>query len=286
MPLRAHLRELRRRLVISVLAVAVGAAIGWLFYDPLFIALQKPLAEASARGHDAKVNFSKIGGAFNFKIQISFYVGIVLASPMWLYQLWAFIVPGLTRREKRYAIGFVAVSVPLFLSGLYLAWLVLPNAVRFLTDFTPKGAVNLITADEYLTFVTKIMVAFGVAFLVPVLLVALNMVGVLSSRTMMRGWRAAVFLCFLFAAVASPSPDAWSMVALATPMVALYFAAIGISWVIDRRRRSRDPFAGLSDDEASALDDESGPLDDGDDGGDLDGSDAGGSGSGHSGTPG
>jgi sec-independent protein translocase protein TatC len=262
MPLRAHLRELRRRLVISVIAIAVGAAIGWLFYDPLFAALQKPLTDASARGHHAEVNFSKIGGAFNFKIQISFYVGVVLASPVWLYQLWAFIVPGLTRREKRYALGFVAVSVPLFLSGLYLAWMVLPNAVRFLTDFTPKGAVNLITADEYLTFVTKIMVAFGVAFLVPVLLVALNMVGVLSSRTMMRGWRVAVFLCFLFAAIASPSPDAWSMVALASPMVALYFAAIAIAWVIDRRRRSHDPFAGLSDDEASALDDEATPLDD------------------------
>lgn len=261
MPLRAHLRELRRRLVISVLAIAVGAAIGWLFYDPLFTAIQKPLADASARGHEAKVNFSKIGGAFNFKIQVSFYVGVVLASPVWLYQLWAFIVPGLTRREKRYALGFVAVSVPLFLSGLSLAWLVLPNAVRFLTDFTPKGAVNLVAGDEYLTFVTKIMVAFGVAFLVPVLLVALNMVGVLSSRAMFRGWRVAVFLCFLFAAIASPSPDAWSMVALASPMVALYFAAIGIAWVIDRRRRSHDPFAGLSDDEASALDDDD-PLDD------------------------
>lgn len=262
MPLREHLRELRRRLLVAVLAVAVGAAVGWFLYNPLFDALQHPLAEASARGHHAEVNFNKIGGAFNFKILISFYVGIVLASPVWLYQLWAFIVPGLTRREKRYALGFVGVAVPLFLSGLSLAWLVLPNAVRFLTDFTPKSAVNYVNADEYLAFVTKIMVAFGVAFLVPVLLVALNMVGVLSSRAMLRGWRVAVFLCFLFAAIASPSPDAWSMIALATPMVVLYFAAFGVAWFIDRRRARSDPYAGLSDDEASALDDDLASLDD------------------------
>jgi sec-independent protein translocase protein TatC len=262
MPLREHLRELRRRLLVSVLAVAVGAAIGWFLYNPLFDALQHPLAEASARGHHAEVNFSKIGGAFNFKILISFYVGIVLASPVWLYQLWAFIVPGLTRREKRYALGFVGVAVPLFLSGLGLAWLVLPNAVRFLTDFTPNNAVNYVNADEYLTFVIKIMVAFGVAFLVPVLLVALNMVGVLSSGAMLRGWRVAVFLCFLFAAIASPSPDAWSMIALATPMVALFFTAIGVAWLIDRRRARANPYAGVSDDEASPLDDHPTALDD------------------------
>lgn len=255
MPLREHLRELRRRVLRAALAVVAGAVIGWFLYDPLFDALQRPLAEASARGHHAEVNFSKIGGAFNFKIEISFYVGIILASPVWLYQLWAFIVPGLTRREKRYALGFVGVAVPLFLSGLYLAWLVLPNAVRFLTDFTPTNAVNYITADEYLTFVTKIMIAFGVAFLIPILLVALNLVGVVSARTLLHGWRVAVFLCFLFAAIASPSPDAWSMIALAAPMVGLFFAAVGIAWAIDRRRASRDPFAGLADDEASPLDD-------------------------------
>jgi sec-independent protein translocase protein TatC len=262
MPLREHLRELRRRLLRAALAVVAGAAIGWFLYEPLFDALQHPLAEASARGHHAEINFNKIGGAFNFKILVTLYVGIVLASPVWLYQLWAFIVPGLTRREKRYALGFVGVAVPLFLSGLALAWLVLPNAVRFLTDFTPKSAVNYVNADEYLTFVTKIMGAFGVAFLVPVLLVALNMVGVLTAAGMLRSWRVAVFLCFLFAAVASPSPDAWSMIALATPMVVLFFAAVGVAWFIDRRRARRDPFAGLADDEASSLDDEAGSLDD------------------------
>jgi sec-independent protein translocase protein TatC len=260
MPLREHLRELRTRLLKALLAIFVLAVAGWFLYDPLFHALQAPLQEASARGHHAEVNFNRIGAAFNLKIQISIYLGIIMASPVWLYQLWAFVVPGLTRREKRYALAFVGVSVPLFLAGLYLAWLVLPNAVKFLTDFTPKDAVNYITADEYLTFVTKIMLAFGVAFLVPVFLVALNVAGVLASRSMMKAWRIAVFLIFLFAAIASPTPDAGTMIALATPMVGLYFAAVGVAWLNDRRRQRQDPFAALSDDEASPLDDGD-PLD-------------------------
>lgn len=256
MPLREHLRELRRRLIFSLLAVAVGAAFAWILYEPLFNAVQQPLEAAKARGHRAELNFNRVGAALNFKIKMTFFVGVVLACPAWLYQLWAFIVPGLTRREKRYALGFVGVSAPLFLSGLSLAWLVLPKAVEFLTDFTPKSAVNYVDSDEYLTFVTKILVAFGVAFLLPVVLVGLNLAGVLTARAMLQGWRVAVFLCFLFAAIASPSPDAWGVIALASPMVGLYFAAIGVAWIVDRRRARRNPYAGLSDDEASALDDD------------------------------
>jgi sec-independent protein translocase protein TatC len=254
MSLREHLRELRRRIFISASAIAVAAIIGWFLYDPLLSVLQEPLQRASARGHLAKLNFAQIGAAFNLKIRISVYLGAVLSCPIWLYQIWAFIVPGLTRREKRYAMGFLGASIPLFLAGLGLAWFVLPNAVRFLTDFTPKDSVNYITADEYLTFVTKIMIAFGVAFLVPVFLVALNLVGVLPARTMLRGWRLAVFLNFLFAAIASPTPDAGTMIALAMPMVGLYFGAVGLAWLVDRRRSRANPFAGLADDEASPLD--------------------------------
>ncbi len=245
---------------MSTLAIGAAAIVGWFLYDPLLKALQEPLQEATVRGHLAKLNFAQIGAAFNLKIRISIYLGIVLACPVWLYQIWAFIVPGLTRREKRYAMSFVGASIPLFLAGLYLAWLVLPNAVAFLTDFTPNDSVNYITADEYLTFVTKIMIAFGIAFLVPVFLVALNMVGVLPARTMLRGWRVAVFLNFLFAAIASPTPDAGTMIALAMPMVALYFAAVGIAWTVDRRRSRANPFTDLADDEASPLDDAPFPV--------------------------
>jgi sec-independent protein translocase protein TatC len=171
--------------------------------------------------------------------------------------VWAFVVPGLTRREKRIALGYLSVAVPLFLSGIALAWLVLPNAVHFLTSFTPKGATNLVSADSYLTFVTRIMLAFGIAFVVPLFLVALNMLGVVSALALAKAWRISVFLCFLFAAVASPTPDAASMLALAFPMVGLYMVAVGVAWLNDRRRDRKAAaagYGGLSDDQASRLD--------------------------------
>lgn len=263
MPLQEHLRELRSRFVKAAAAVALGAAVGWFLYPDLIAALKAPL-DALSKKHDslANLNFGQVASPFNLKIKISVYLGIVVASPVWLYQLWAFIVPGLSRREKRYALSFVAAAVPLFGAGIGLAWLVLPNAINFFAEFTPAGSANLISADEYLTFVTQIFLAFGVAFVVPLLLVALNMVGVLSALTLAKGWRIAVFLVFLFAAIASPSPDAGSMLALAFPMTGLYVLAVGVCWLNDRRRRRRDPFAGLSDDEASALGDIADPVDD------------------------
>src|SRR5918912_652356 len=238
MPLREHLRELRQRLIKAGIAIILGAVVGWFLYQPLFEALVRPILDLAKQraGADAKVIFPQVASPFNLQLKLAFYIGVVISSPIWLYQLWAFIVPGLTKREKRYAISFVAAGVPLFLAGIGLAWLVLPNAITFLTEFTPKGAANIIIADDYLTFVLRIMLAFGIAFIVPLLLVALNMAGILSAQTLGKGWRIAVFLTFLFAAIASPTPDAGSMLALAFPMVALYMAAVGIAWFNDRRR--------------------------------------------------
>jgi sec-independent protein translocase protein TatC len=266
MPLREHLRELRTRLLKSGLAVVVGAVVGWFLYDPLVHALTQPLTKVGSE-HDtlAGLTMSQVSSPFNLKIKISVYLGLVLASPVWLYQLWAFIVPGLTKREKRYALAFVGTAVPLFGAGIGLAWMVLPNAITFFAEFIPKGSVYLINADEYFTFVSQIFLAFGVAFVVPLLLVALNLVGVLSALALAKGWRIAVFLTFLFAAIASPSPDAGSMLALAFPMVGLYLLAVGVAWLNDRRRHRRDEragFAGLSEDEASPLDLASAPVDD------------------------
>jgi sec-independent protein translocase protein TatC len=261
MPLREHLRELRQRLIKSGLAIMLGAVVGWFLYQPLFQALVRPILDLAKEraGADAKVIFPQVASPFNLQLKLAFYLGIVVSSPVWLYQLWAFIVPGLTKRERRYAMSFVAAAVPLFLAGIGLAWLVLPNAVRFLTEFTPRGASNYVNADDYLTFVTRIMLAFGIAFVVPLLLVALNLAGILSARALGRGWRVAVFLCFLFAAIASPTPDAGSMLALAFPMTGLYVLAWFIAWLNDRRKARRtaeDPLARLSDDEASPLPDD------------------------------
>ncbi len=264
MPLREHLAELRSRLIKSGLAIAAGAVVGWFIYDPLLRTLMEPLREiARERNQLITINFAEVTSSFNLKLKLSVYLGVVVASPVWLYQLWAFVVPGLTRREKRYSMGFVAVAVPLFLAGMGLAWAVLPNAVRFLTDFTPQGATNLISADTYLTFVTRMMFAFGIALVIPLFLVALNMAGLVSAHTLTKGWRVAVFLSFLFAALASPTPDAGTMLALAFPIVGLYMAAVGVAWLVDRRRARRaaaEGLAGLSDDEASPVE-EAGPID-------------------------
>jgi sec-independent protein translocase protein TatC len=262
MPLREHLLELRNRVFKAGIAIVLGAVAGWFLYPPVFDALMRPLYDI-AREHPerfVKVNFGQVASPFNLRLRLSFYLGFLVSSPVWLYQLWAFIVPGLTKREKRYSMGFVAAAVPLLLGGIGLAWLVLPNAVKFLTEFTPDGASNIIIADDYLTFVLRIMLAFGIAFVTPLLLVALNMAGVVSAVTLAKGWRVAVFLCFLFAAIASPTPDAGSMLALAFPMVGLYMIAVGIAFFVDLRRgrRRAETFGDLDDDEASPL-----PQDDG-----------------------
>lgn len=267
MPLREHLVELRNRIVISVVAVLVGAVAGWFLYDPVYQALVAPLrsvAESSER--PVQVNFGSVSTSFNLKIQVSLWLGAMVASPVWIFQLWSFITPGLTRKERWYAFGFAATAVPLFAAGLYIAYLVLPNAVVFLTSFTPDGeedlASNIIEVSEYITFVTRTSLAFGVAFLVPVVMVGLNLAGLASGRTMLRGWRYAIVVAFLFAAIATAAPGVEIMLALAVPIIVLYFVAVGICMVNDWRRARRNGTAGLSDDEASALDDEASSLDD------------------------
>lgn len=257
MPLREHLRELRSRALKAALGIVVGAVVGWFVYDPVFQALQAPVLEAEADGErTANLNFSDLAGAFDLKLQVSIFIGLIGASPIWIYQFWAFITPGLSRRERRYALAFVAVAVPLFLLGVFLAWRVLPQAVGFLFDFAVEGTTSFIDARQYLTFVMRLMLIFGVAFLLPVALVGLNFAHLLSARALGKSWRISVFLIFLFSAIATPSPDAVSMLALAFPMVGLFLLALGICLLNDRkrRRRSGEPdYEALGDDEASPL---------------------------------
>ena len=259
MSLGDHLRELRNRIVISLVAILVGAALGWWQYDAIFKRLEAPIEQVAVdRGTSlsALINFSGITDAFSILITVGLFVGVVVSSPVWLYQIWGFIVPGLTTREKRTAMFFIGAAVPLFLAGCALGYLTLPKAVHALLGFTPDGATNILPADTYLNFVLKFILAFGLAFLLPVFLVGLNAAGVLRARTMLRGWRPAVFLIFLFAAVMTPSPDPWSMLFLATPKVGLFFAAVGVAALIDRRRAKRDvsiAWRNLPDDQASPI---------------------------------
>ncbi len=254
MPLRAHLAELRNRLVKAGLAIIVGAVAGWFVYDFLFEALQRPLElAAEATGTDIKLNFTDPTSPFNLQLKLSVYVGVVLASPVWLYQLWAFILPGLTKKERGYALGFSFFAVLLFLGGLGLAWMILPNALEFFAGFVPEGSVAFNTIDAYFSFVTRLMLSFGVAFVVPLILVGTNLMGMLSAHQMAKGWRVAVFLCFLFAAMASPTAEVSMMFLLALPMVFLYLVAVGVAWFVDRRRAKAGDRA-LADGEASEID--------------------------------
>ncbi|HEX3003035.1 MAG TPA: twin-arginine translocase subunit TatC [Angustibacter sp.] len=257
MSLREHLRELRTRLVRSAVAVVIGGIAGWFVSKPVYSALLKPITDSAARnGVPTTINYADPFSAFNQRLQVAVIVGIVLASPVWLYQFWAFITPGLTRKERRYSYGFVGTALPLFLGGGTLAWFVLPKALEFLNSFVPEGGSNFITANLYFSFVTRIVLAFGVAFVIPVVLVALNMAHLLSGRTMLRQWRITVFVCFLFAAVATPTPEVTSMLLLAGSMCLLFAVAIGICLLLDKRRAqssSEPDYGALADDEASEL---------------------------------
>jgi sec-independent protein translocase protein TatC len=255
MPLREHLLELRRRVVRAALAVIVGAVVGWFLYDPLLDALTEPIRRvAQEGGRTAELNFPQVASSFDLKVKMSVWLGIILSSPVWIYQLWAFVTPGLTRRERRYAVTFVAAAVPLFLAGIWLAWQFIPNAVRFLTSFTPEGGSNIIDAQYYLGFVMRLLLAFGASFLLPVVLVGVNLVGLVSGRAMLRSWRWVVVLCMTFAAIATPTPEVTAMFMLALPMLGLFAVAIAICLLNDRRRaRSPDTFPDLDDDSASPL---------------------------------
>ncbi|MGN6523069.1 MAG: twin-arginine translocase subunit TatC [Actinomycetes bacterium] len=255
MTLTEHLREFRSRVVKSALAICAAGILGWVNYDRLFQALQHPLKVLQHDRPDALIgiNFQGVTDAFNLKVQVAIYTGLLIASPVWLYQLWAFITPGLHRHERRYAIGFVAAAVPLFCGGAYLAWRVMPKAIEVLVgDFTPSGGNNLVPATDYLDFVTRFMLAFGLAFLLPVLLVGLNMAGILPAARIARAWRLAVTLIFLFTAIVTPTPDPATLVIISLAVCSLYVVALGVCLLNERRRGRRAPVE-LSDEEAAPL---------------------------------
>ncbi|BDZ41953.1 Sec-independent protein translocase protein TatC [Paraoerskovia sediminicola] len=240
MALREHLLEVRKRLFLSSVGIVVAAVVGWFLYDPVFALLQQPLIDASARnGMTVGTNFGGIATAFDMRLKVSFFLGVILSSPWWIYQLWAFITPGLTRKERRFAIGFLAAATPLFLGGIAGAWWVLPHAVEIFTEFVPDDSINLIDAQTYLSFVMRLMLAFGLACLMPVVMVLINFVGLVPARTWAGGWRWAILIAFVFAAVMTPTPDAITMLWVALPICVLYGVALGVCVLHDRRVAKR-----------------------------------------------
>jgi len=241
MSLGEHLIELRRRLGIIGISVVLAGIGGWFLADPVWAALSEPVLEiARERNRDADINYTSVTEAFDTKVAIALVLGIVMAAPVWLYQIWAYFVPALMRKERRYALGFLGAAVPLFLAGVTAGWLVLPNIVVLLTSFAPEQSATLLTAKVYLDFALKLVIAVGVGFVLPVFLVLFNAIGVLSAKAIIKGWRWAIIIIAMFTALATPAADVVSMVLLAIPMTVLYFMAAGITWLNDRRRAKKE----------------------------------------------
>jgi len=256
MSLADHLREFRRRLMVAALAVVVTAVVAALNYERIFTFLAAPFNDYKDANpqSDISLNFGEATSAFSNLITLSVFVGVIAASPVWLYQVWAFVVPGLTKKEKRVSLGFIAATVPLFLGGCLLGYLVLPQSLMLLYGFSPSGTSNIQQVSAYFSFVTRFILVFGAGFLFPVFLVAFNAVGILPAARMIKGWRVAVVLIFVFAAVATPTADPMTMFLLAAPLILLYFVAYGIARIIDRRReKARPDWLETADDEASTL---------------------------------
>ncbi|MDT0442908.1 twin-arginine translocase subunit TatC [Streptomyces johnsoniae] len=260
MPLTEHLRELRNRLGVSVAAVLVITIVALFFAKDLQELLTDPLPEcdeinetADAAERCANLTQQGLTSPFATYLRVSLLCGLIAASPVWLYQAWAFIAPGLHRTEKKYARSVVAVGVPLFLIGAYFAYWLLPRAIPVLLGFSIPGVDNLVTVEELLDITVRMALAFGLAFELPLLLVLLNLGGVVSGKRMVSWWRWMVVGIAVFAAAITPT-DLMSMIALQVPVTGLYFLACGIALLNDRRRRKGNPDAELSDDEASDLD--------------------------------
>lgn len=247
MPLLEHLRELRARLIRCALALAVGIAVAFVLRERLIGVLENQVCDNAAISGVGRpspqcpngvltLSGPTAGVALSFKV--AFFGGVILSAPVWLYQTWAFVAPGLYRKEKRYGCAFTAVAVPLFALGCALCYVFFPKIMSVLlgTGFTPRGVTVQLPLDAFLTFYLRTAAVFGIAFVLPLLLLVLDAVGALSGSTMLRHWRAVVMTVFVFSALAVPTGDPVGMSVLAAPLCALFFAAALLSRAHDRRR--------------------------------------------------
>ena len=266
MPLMDHLRELRTRLFKSFLAIAIGATVAWFFYNPIINRTIDPFCTATEQFRTQRelgpcnLIFDSVMGPFNLQLQVSIVVGMLVTSPVWLYQLWRFITPGLHRNERRWTLAFLFTSVPLFIGGMALAFLVLPKGIGILLQFAPDRVEPLIKVDAYLKFMIRTMLVFGIGFLLPLILVLLNLIGILPATTLRRTRNWTVVGIFIFAAVATPTGDPVTMLSVAVPMWLLYEGAVLFARINDKRKRSaggEPDYDSLGDDEASAVGDAS-----------------------------
>lgn len=257
MPLMEHIRELRNRLLKILAILAIGMAIGFIpqVYNRIWHFVEHPFLQAEHRGN-ADLIITGVLDPFMLRVQIAFFFSLIVTCPFWLHQIWAFIAPGLYRREKRWTYIFIFTAAPLFLGGATIAYFAMSRGLEYLLGLAPTGVKVLPTIANYLSYFEAMIIGFGLAFELPLALVMLNMVGILSHERIKKWRRIMIFLVFVFAGIASPSPDPVTMLLLAVPCVVLIEVAELIIWANDRRRAARPSmYAGLRDDELSPLDD-------------------------------
>ena len=244
MPLLAHFIELRKRIFKSAVGILVLSTVGWFLYNPIINSLAAPVCDLKAAATSDQKNcgilyVNGVLGPIDLKFKISLLIGIILAAPIWLYQLWSFLSPAMRGKEKRNSLFFLIFAVPFFAIGIYVGYLILPISVRVLLGFTPTSLTNLIKFDDYLNFVLQLILVFGIAFELPVFLVSLNLAGILRGRSIIKPWRFTIFGITLFAAIFTPTGDPFTMSLLAIPLILLYFLAAGIALLVDTRRDKR-----------------------------------------------
>jgi sec-independent protein translocase protein TatC len=250
MTLFEHLRELRYRLIVSALAIILGMIVAWFFRYDLMDILQRPYFQAidalKAKNPDATTLLVNINltSPLTLALKVSALAGVLITAPFWLYQLWAFIVPGLLAKEKKWTLIFIAAATPMFAGGVIIGYIVLPKAIAVLLSFTQSGVSNLQDINAYLSFLLRLMVVFGIAFLIPLVVLMLNIVGVIKAKQLSKYRSLVIFGTFVFGAVATPSTDPFSMLALALPMTVLFLAAEVIAHILDRRKERAVALAG------------------------------------------
>ncbi|MEW6937001.1 twin-arginine translocase subunit TatC [Trueperella pyogenes] len=245
MPVRAHLRELRKRLIWSILGIGIAAIAGWYLYDRVMDFITAPIWEMTNK--DAVLNFDTIGAAFDLKLRVSLWIGTIIASPWWVFQIFTFISPGLKRRERIHVVVFGLVGVILFGAGVVSGMRMAPLAVEILTSFNPDHSASFLRATTYVSFYMHLVMAFGLSFLVPEVLVVLNFMGLVGWKAMIRNWRWAVVLAFVFAAIANPLPSPWPMTLQAFVLIGLYLLAVAVSYIHDRHYEKRFPVRSNND---------------------------------------
>jgi sec-independent protein translocase protein TatC len=255
MALSDHFREFRARILRVVIVWLAAFVVALVFFDQVLDFVSEPYFHAQEiLGNEVtEAVIQSAGGSLLLYLKLSGLTASVCTAPYWLYQLWAFVLPGLHRHEKKWTMVFVIIAGPLFLAGLALGYVTLPKGLEILIGLTPDGFQNLVEFNEYLTFFSRTLIVFGIAFEIPVFVVLLNMAGVVKGRSLASHRHWIIIGTFVFAAVATPSADPFTMCAMAIPMVLLFFISEVIARLNDARRARKSPNAGLSPDEASVI---------------------------------